>query len=131
MKFPTALAALESISTLERSGGRWLITLSGVPGWCWEYPQGLCVALVIERPLIDDQWLAQLSLWLASVPGSLDDSLLLEGERLLLVRRYESDLASVELQAQINQQLTIARWLAAQGEEQQDSTDTAVAGRWV
>ncbi|MBV4465829.1 hypothetical protein KVG95_21105 [Pseudomonas sp. SWRI79] len=130
MKFPTALAALESISALERSGGRWLITLSDVPGWCWEYPQGLCVALVIERPSIDDQWLIQLTLWLASVPGSLDDSLLLEGDRLLLVRRYELDLTSVELETRINRQLTIARWLATHGEEQQESTDSAVAGRW-
>lgn len=125
------MAGLESIHVLDRVGQRWQMTLAGVPGWCWEYPLGLCVALAIERPSIDDEWLVRSCLWLASMHDSLDDSLLLEGERLFLVRSYKIGGASLDLEARINQQLAIVSWFANCDETQPISTESNVVGRLV
>ena len=129
MKFPSSLAGLETIRVLSREGQRWHMTLSGVPGWCWEYPLGLCVALAIERASIDDDWLVRASLWLASIPQSLDDSLLLEGERVFLIRRHESPCPPHELEARVQQQLSIACWFATHDESHPVSAQTCTVGR--
>lgn len=129
MKFPSSLAGLESIQVFERVGPRWHMTLSGVPGWCWEYPLGLCVALAIERSAIDDEWLVRTSLWLASIPEGLDDSLLLEGERVFLVRRHDYQSPPQELETRVQQQLSIAGWFATHDELHELSTETCTVGR--
>ncbi|MBK5415418.1 hypothetical protein [Pseudomonas sp. TH31] len=131
MKLSSSLAGLETIRILERAGQRWHMTLSGVPGWYWEYPLGLCIALAIERASIDDEWLVSASLWLASIPESLDDSLLLEGERIFLVRRYECQCSPKELEARVQQQVAIACWFATQGDSHDVSTETSTLGRLV
>lgn len=105
------------------------MTLSGVPGWCWEYPSGLCIASVIERNPIDDEWLVRASLWLASIPDSLDDSLLLEGERVFLIRRHDLQCPPLELQARVQQQLSIACWFATHDASHPESTETSALGR--
>ena len=105
------------------------MTLSGVPGWCWEYPLGLCVALAIERDPIDDEWLVRTSLWLASIPQSLDDSLLVEGERVFLIRRHDLQCSPLELQARVQQQLSVACWFASHHESHPVSTETVTVGR--
>lgn len=129
MKFPSSLAGLETIRVISRVGLRWHMTLSGVPGWCWEYPLGLCVALVIERSSFDDDWLIRASLWLASIPESLDDSLLLEGERVFLIRRHESQCPPRELEVRVQQQLSIASWLVTHDETHAAFTETCTVGR--
>ncbi|MGF6401570.1 hypothetical protein ABH905_005236 [Pseudomonas frederiksbergensis] len=129
MKFSSSLAGLETIRVLERGGQRWHLTLSGVPGWYWEYPLGLCVALAIEHPSIDDEWLVRTSLWLASIPEGRDDSLLLEGERVFLVRRHECQCPPEELQARVQQQLSIACWFATHDDSSVLSTETRAVGQ--
>lgn len=76
---------------------------------------------------MDEAMLMQVTLWLASIAQSLDDSLVLEGERLYLIRRYALDEAADELQVRIEQQLAIVRWFAAQGEQ---PPSTNAAGPW-
>lgn len=115
MTFPVCLATVESLHVVRREGGRWRLTLAGVPGWCWEFPRGLCLALAIERPTMDEATLVQATLWLASIAQSLDDSLVLEGECLYMIRRYALDEAAQERQARIQQQLALVRWFAALG----------------
>lgn len=128
MKFPSSLVGLESVQVFSRVGQRWHITLSGNPGWCWEYPLGLCVALVIERKSIDDEWLARASLWLASIPQSLDDSLLVEAELVFLIRRHDLQCPPLELQARVQQQLSIACWFATHDASHPVSTETSAMG---
>lgn len=113
MTFPVALADVESLRVHQREGARWRITLAGVPGWCWEFPRGLCLALTIERPAMEEAQLAQATLWLASIPDSLDDSLVLEGEHLFLVRRYDQQTLGHERNGRLQQHLAIVRWFAA------------------
>ncbi|AZE50005.1 hypothetical protein C4K04_4341 [Pseudomonas chlororaphis] len=129
MNFPSSLAGLETIRVHSRVGQRWHMTLSGVPGWCWEYPLGLCVALAIERTSIDDEWLVRTSLWLASIPESLDDSLLLDGANIFLVRRHDSQCPPRELEARVQQQLSIACWFATHDASHPGFTETRTVGR--
>lgn len=131
MKLSSSLADLETIRILERVGQRWNLTLSGVPGWYWEYPLGLCIALAIERVSIDDEWLVRTSLWLASIPEGLDDSLLLEGEQIFLVRRYECQCSPTELEARVQQQVAVVCWFATQGGSHDGATETSALGRLV
>lgn len=128
MKFPVSLAVVASVHVLRREGGRWCITLAGMPGWCWEFPSGLCIALAIERPPMDEISLLQTTLWLASIPDSLDDSLVLEGERLFLIRRYGLEEPLCEREARIQQHLAIARWFATQGAS--TAFDGKPSGHW-
>lgn len=129
MKLPSFIAELESVLVHRHDRGRWWLTLDGLPAWCADYPYGLCIACAIEREAFDDAWLAQVSLWLASVRGNLDDSLLLEDNRLWLTRRYAPQPESATGQTQLNQQLAIVRWLANQGASKSEPTE--VTGRWV
>ncbi len=76
------------------------------------WPHGVCVALDIERPAADDEWLARATLSLATMRGAIDDSLWLEGASLWLVRRYPADIDDAELEASLAQQQAIARWLS-------------------
>ena len=116
MTFPPLLAQVESIVGRERSGARWLMTCAGTPGWCALFAHGLCVALMIERSGYDDGWLIGATLWIASMRGALDDSVLLDGETLWLARRYPTEIEHADLDASLNQQLKIARWLSDQGD---------------
>ncbi|MHC8403428.1 hypothetical protein ACYZTX_29375 [Pseudomonas sp. MDT1-17] len=131
MKFPVSLADVESLHVVKREGGRWRITLAGVPGWCGEFPRGLCMALAIERPAMDEAMLLQTTLWLASIPDSLDDSLVLEGERLFLIRRYGLEEPAAERDTRIQQHLVIVRWFATQGQPQALAADLKPSGPWV
>ncbi|OLF53053.1 hypothetical protein BTN82_20020 [Pseudomonas chlororaphis] len=90
---------------------------------------GLCVALAIERTSIDDEWLVRTSLWLASIPESLDDSLLLDGENIFLIRRHDSQCPPRELEARVQQQLSIACWFATHDASHLTSTETRTVGR--
>ncbi|BBE08770.1 Putative uncharacterized protein [Mycoavidus cysteinexigens] len=86
------------------------------------------MACAIERESLDDTWLVQASLWLASVRGNLDDSLLLEDGKLWLTRRYAPKLEYAVGQTQLNQQLAIARWLATHGESKPETAE--LTRRW-
>lgn len=130
MNFPICLQSIEPIEAIRHDGQRWLIAFYGVPGWCREFSYGLCVALAIERPSIDDEWLARSCLWIASMPDSLDDCLVVEGGRVLLVRRYEIETPSLELNVRINQQLAVARWFSTQGNTR-SSIEKNTVGRLV
>lgn len=88
------------------------------------------MALAIERPAMDETMLFQATLWLASIPDSLDDSLVLEGERLFLIRRYGLEESSCERDGRIQQHLAIVRWFATQGEPQPPVTDVKPSGAW-
>lgn len=129
MNFPSSLVGLETVRVLSKVGQRWHMSLSGVPGWCWEYPLGLCVALAIECESIDDEWLVRASLWLASIPQSLDDSLLVECERVFLIRRHDLQCPPLELQARLQQQLSIACWFTTHDASHPVSTETSALGR--
>ncbi|WP_126353852.1 hypothetical protein [Mycoavidus cysteinexigens] len=128
MKLPPFIAALDAVLVQRHSSGRCWLTFYGLPGWCADYPCGLCVACAIERESLDDTWLVQASLWLASVRGNLDDSLLLEDGKLWLTRRYAPKLEYAVGQTQLNQQLAIARWLATHGESKPETAE--LTRRW-
>jgi len=77
-----------------------------------ELPHGLCVALAVERTGYDDEWLVRATLSLATLPGALDDGLVLEGEGLWLARRYAPELDAADFESALLQQHAVARWLA-------------------
>jgi hypothetical protein len=130
MKLPASLAALEWVTIRQFNGGRWMLALAGTPGWCREYAQGICVAVALGLASIDDAWLLRTCLWLASLRGSLDDSLLLEDGALWLVRRHAHEISSVELEASLGQQLAVAGWLATHGSPARDTVVTNKMGNW-
>ncbi|WP_460745757.1 hypothetical protein [Microvirgula curvata] len=107
MKMPDSLAALTWITTRKSGAGHWSLDLAGMPGWCRVHAQGSCFAVVIGA-VRDDGWLIRTCLWLASMRGGLDDGLLLDGDRLWLVRCHAADIAPAELEAALLQQSAIA-----------------------
>ncbi|MEX3956741.1 hypothetical protein [Trinickia sp. EG282A] len=107
MDFPSPLANLGSISSVEQRGARWFFEIADAQAWCCEFSQGLCVAVKLECGSIEDDWLEQASLWLASVRDAIDDAFSLDDDGLWLVRRYEPQLADTEWQALFNQQVAI------------------------
>ncbi|CAI8756746.1 hypothetical protein [Pseudomonas zeae] len=88
------------------------------------------MALVIERPAMDESTMVQATLWLASIPESLDDCLMLEGDRLLLVRRYASDDASADRDGRIRQHLALVRWFSTLGMAQLPDASSDSLGPW-
>lgn len=115
MKLPSSFTSIEWVVVRQCRDERCYLDLAGKRGWCWEYQWGFCVVTEIERTSFEPAWLQQISLWLASMPGAIDDGLLLEEGKLWLTRRYTHDIGSVELEAKLNQQLAVTRWLAAHG----------------
>ncbi len=113
MGFPAVLARMEGVVPGPFEKGQWLMAYEGLPGWCCEYPYGLCVAFAIADAPVDDEWLAQASLWLSSLRDNLDDGLLLDDGTLYLVRRCDSASESIVLQTCLEQQAAVARWLTA------------------
>lgn len=58
-----------------------------------------------------DAWLLRTCLWLTSARDRLDDGLLLNGDRLWLVRRHSQDITPCELDTVLRQQAATARYL--------------------
>ncbi len=108
MHFPSPLANLESISSVEQRGARWFFEIAGARAWCCESPRGACVAVKVECMSLDDDWLERASLWLASIRDALDDAFALDDDGLWLVRRYEPQLADTEWETLLNQHVAIA-----------------------
>jgi hypothetical protein len=129
-KFPSSLASVESVSNVERRGARWNFEIAGVQAWCCEFSQGLCVALSVECKSLDDAWVEKASLWLASVRGGIDDAFSIEEDRLWLVRRYETELASAEWELRLNQQLAIANWLTGRHARTEAIAQAGKVGTW-
>ncbi|WP_107152672.1 hypothetical protein [Trinickia symbiotica] len=111
MHFPSPLANLGSISSVEQRGARWFFEIAGAQAWCCDFSQGLCVAVKLVCASIDDDWLERATLWLASIRDALDDAFALDDDGLWLVRRYEPQLADTEWEALFNQQVAIANRL--------------------
>jgi hypothetical protein len=130
MQFPVALDGLDTLSDPQLSSGRWCFKLAGIPGWCWEYPHGLCMALRLDPPCVDERWLLRACLWLASVKEALDDSIISQEGQYFLVRRYPLGCERAVLEAGSVQHLSVARWLSAYEENETHATVASLAGRW-
>lgn len=129
MKFPNALAVLEWVRVRKTRSDRWVLDLAGAAGWCWSYPQGVCVAIEVELDVIDRVWLQRVCLWFASLSTNVDDCLLLENGKLCLLRRHNHDLNTPEWESSLNQQLAVAAWLTKNGAPSED-VSAAEFGTW-
>ncbi|HTI18316.1 MAG TPA: hypothetical protein VL598_11680 [Trinickia sp.] len=112
MRFPSKLAYIGSVSSVQSYGLGWRFEIANIQAWCCDFSQGLCVALKVESDSLDDIGLQNATLWLASVREALDDALLLDDDGLWLVRRYETELTACQWQALFNHQRAIADWLS-------------------
>ncbi|QLL13470.1 hypothetical protein [Pseudomonas chlororaphis] len=126
MKLPSVFSSLESLRPVGEQGGLIHFKLADQCGWTLEHPNGLLVALAVDRDSDDDTWLRQATLWLASTAAGLDDSLQLDEKAIWLVRRHAATIEPAELEASLSQMLSIARWFAVLGEASSDARCTSV-----
>lgn len=117
MKLPFAFSSLESLVPINEQGGLVYFKLGASLGWTFEHPNGLLVAAAVERDEPDDDWFEQMTLWLASTPAALDDSLHIAENGIWLVRRHMATLESAALEASLSQLFSVARWFATSGEQ--------------
>ncbi|CAI1236146.1 hypothetical protein [Serratia quinivorans] len=123
MKLPDALTSLSTVRLCATRSDRLLLEIDGTSAWCGCYPYGICLAVDTTLSNVESRWLQQICLWFASTHAAMNDSLLLESGRLILLRRYEPGLDGTQWEAAINQQLAVADWLARHGAQAISSTD--------
>jgi len=122
MKLPDALAALSTVQLRATRSDRLVLDIDGTAAWCGCYPHGICLAIDTTLCHVESRWLQQVCLWLAASHAAMNDGLLLEGGRLLLLRRYDRGLDSTQWEAAISQQLAVADWLARHGRQASSPT---------
>ncbi|HBO5142449.1 hypothetical protein [Pseudomonas aeruginosa] len=127
MKLPAVFSSFESLIPVGEQGGVIHFKLADQRGWTLEHPNGLLVALAVERDTTDDAWLRQAALWVASTAAGIDDSLQLDEQSIWLVRRHTLTIASTELEASIGQMLLLARWFSTLGGASPEVRDTLVS----
>jgi hypothetical protein len=110
---PSRLAQISSISVGAAQKGRWPLAMTDLRGWCTYGMHGMCVWFSIDSAPYDDNWISQVTLWLASMRSQADDALWLDADTLHYIRRYDLDVSLPLLCAGIEQQGTVVRWLNA------------------
>jgi len=117
MKLPDSLAALESVHVVKMRSDRLILDVAEQRAWCSCFPQGVCIAMDTGLTVSDVDWLQRVCLWFASVPTCVNDSLLVESERLFLLRLNRTTFSTQEWEASLNKQQDIADWLIRFGEK--------------
>ncbi|WP_157664180.1 hypothetical protein [Burkholderia ubonensis] len=112
-ELPEVLLRMDSVRFGALQGGRWPMVMGDQTGWCSTVKHGICAAFVVDAAPLDELWLVQASLWLASLREQLDDSLWLDDGTLYFTRRYDRDIAANQLRVGLEQQGAVARWLNA------------------
>ncbi len=116
MKLPDSLAALDWVHVTKEHSDRLILDVGEQRAWCGCYPQGICIAMDTGLIVTDIDWLQRVCLWFASVRTCINDSLLVENERLFLLRLNYATLTSIEWENSLNKQQDIADWLIRFGE---------------
>lgn len=116
MKFPSVFSSVEAFEPLSEQGTPLYFRLAQHRAWTVDDPNGLLVAVAVERDTPDDAWLEQVVLWLASTPAGIDDSLQIADEGIWLVRRHTPAIEASVLETSLSQMVSIARWFATLGE---------------
>lgn len=115
MKLPNSLAALEWVRVNESRSDRLVLNIADTPAWCACYPQAICVAMDTGLIISETDWLQRVCLWFAAVRDCINDCLILEANRLMLVRRHKDPQTTVQWEAALNQQLAVCDWLNRYG----------------
>lgn len=113
MTLPDALSAFEWI---HRTGVRdrkiWL-DIRGRKAWISSFPEAYVIAMDTDLTNVNKEWLRRFCLSLFTVRESFNDSLVLEGDRLFLLRRYPAELLQEEWGGRINHQITVVEWMVS------------------
>lgn len=117
MMLPETLNAVVWIKPGAVRGEKLYLDIRGKSAWLRRYPHSLTIAIETEITIGEHGWLRCVSLWLFSFRASLNDSLMMDGDRLLLLRRYAPDLSTEEWVAGIEQQLAVADWLICHAQQ--------------
>lgn len=115
MKIPNSLTAIEWVHVHEIRSDRLILDIANTRSWCGCYPQAICLAMDTGLNVSGIDWLQRICLWFASIKTCVNDSLLLESNRLFLVRRYSEKQNTAQWEASLTQQLAITDWLSRQG----------------
>jgi hypothetical protein len=115
MKIPDNLTAIEWVHIHEVRSDRLILDIANTYSWYGYYPQAICLAMDTGLNISDIDWLQRICLWFASIRTCMNDSLLLESNRLFLVRRYSEQQNIPQWEASLTQQLAITDWLSRQG----------------
>lgn len=121
MNLPSVFATFESLVSIKEQGGFFYFSLAQSRGWTAEHPSGLLVAAAVECDEPDDDWFEQVTLWLASTPAALDDSLHVADDGIWLVRRHMPTIEAVELEASLSQLFSVAQWFATSRQQPCDA----------
>lgn len=116
MDFIHKLTDITWVKLLNTKGNRYLLEVAGNHGWCWLSPNGLCIAIHIDAPTVNQNWLRKITLLLAANNDSFDAGIVFEQNKAWLIHRYPTELTPVEQEAALTQQLSVVRLLASYGQ---------------